>query len=167
VAEYQRAAQNSFREVADALVTVEKLKDVRVELEVSVQALTNSARLARLRYDTGLANYLEILIADQQLFDRSYCWPGRAEHSSAVWCNSTARWAADGNDLERSPLKWQHPSYWPFDGAAEIGGSIDNSERRPDLFTTRSHRAKEERRFQIFPVGLDCIDRDLANFSAG
>jgi multidrug efflux system outer membrane protein len=70
VAEYQRAAQNGFREVADALVTVEKLKDVRVELEVSVQALANSAKLARLRYDTGLANYLEILIADQQLFDQ-------------------------------------------------------------------------------------------------
>jgi multidrug efflux system outer membrane protein len=26
--------------------------------------------LSRLRYDTGLANYLEILIADQQLFDQ-------------------------------------------------------------------------------------------------
>ena len=70
VAEYQRAAQNGFREVADALVTIEKLKDVRAELEVSVQALANAARLSRLRYDTGLANYLEILIADQQLFDQ-------------------------------------------------------------------------------------------------
>jgi multidrug efflux system outer membrane protein len=70
VAEYQRAAQNGFREVADALVTVEKLRDVRAELEASVQALANAARLSRLRYDTGLANYLEILIADQQLFDQ-------------------------------------------------------------------------------------------------
>ena len=70
VAEYERAAQNGFREVADALVTVEKLKDVRAELEISVQALSNAARLSRLRYDTGLANYLEILIADQQLFDQ-------------------------------------------------------------------------------------------------
>ena len=33
VAQYQRAAQNGFREVADALVTIEKLRDVRVELE--------------------------------------------------------------------------------------------------------------------------------------
>ena len=40
------------------------------ELEISVQALANAARLSRLRYDTGLANYLEILIADQQLFDQ-------------------------------------------------------------------------------------------------
>ena len=70
VAEYQRAAQNGFREVADALVTVEKLRDVRAELEASVEALANAARLSRLRYDTGLANYLEILIADQQLFDQ-------------------------------------------------------------------------------------------------
>ena len=70
VAEYQRTAQNGFREVADALVTIEKLKDVRVELETSVQALTNAARLSRLRYDVGFANYLEILIADQQLFDQ-------------------------------------------------------------------------------------------------
>ena len=43
VAEYERAAQNGFREVADALVTIEKLKDVRVELEISVQALANAA----------------------------------------------------------------------------------------------------------------------------
>jgi multidrug efflux system outer membrane protein len=70
LAQYQRAAQNGFREVADALVSVEKLKDVRAELERSVQALGNAARLSRLRYDTGLANYLEILIADQQLFDQ-------------------------------------------------------------------------------------------------
>jgi multidrug efflux system outer membrane protein len=70
LAQYQRAAQNGFREVADALVSVEKLKDVRAELEISVQSLGNAARLSRLRYDTGLANYLEILIADQQLFDQ-------------------------------------------------------------------------------------------------
>jgi multidrug efflux system outer membrane protein len=70
VAEYQRSAQNGFREVADALVTIEKLKEVRVEQEAGVSALRDSARLSRLRYDTGLANYLEILVADQQLFDQ-------------------------------------------------------------------------------------------------
>jgi multidrug efflux system outer membrane protein len=70
LAQYEKAAQNGFREVADSLVNIEKLKDVRVELEISVQALANAARLSRLRYDTGLANYLEILIADQQLFDQ-------------------------------------------------------------------------------------------------
>ena len=69
LAQYEKAAQNGFREVADALVTIEKLKDVRAEQEQNVAALRDAAELSRLRYDTGLANYLEILIADQQLFD--------------------------------------------------------------------------------------------------
>jgi len=70
LAQYEKAAQNSLREVADALVAIEKFKDARVELEESVRALRDASRLSRLRYDTGLANYLEILIADQQLFDQ-------------------------------------------------------------------------------------------------
>lgn len=69
LAQYEKAAQNGFREVADALVTIEKLKDIRIEQEESVKALQDAARLSRLRYDAGLANYLDILIADQQLFD--------------------------------------------------------------------------------------------------
>lgn len=70
LAQYEKAAQNGFREVADALVAIEKLRDIRVELEESVRALQDAARLSRQRYDIGLANYLEVLIADQQLFDQ-------------------------------------------------------------------------------------------------
>jgi multidrug efflux system outer membrane protein len=69
LAQYEKAAQNGFREVADAIVTIDKLKDARVELEAQVAALQNSGRLSRLRYDNGLSNYLEVLIADQDLFD--------------------------------------------------------------------------------------------------
>jgi len=70
LAQYEKAAQNGFREVADALVSIDKFKSVRLELEQSVIALQDAARLSRIRYDTGLANYLEVLIADQQLFDQ-------------------------------------------------------------------------------------------------
>ena len=69
LAQFEKAAQNGFREVADALVIIDKLKDVRVEQEAQVAALQNSSRLSRRRYDVGLSNYLEILVADQQLFD--------------------------------------------------------------------------------------------------
>ncbi|MGE5820766.1 MAG: efflux transporter outer membrane subunit [Deltaproteobacteria bacterium] len=69
LAQYEKAAQNGFREVADALVTIDKLKDMRVEEEAQVTALQNSSDLSRQRYDAGYANYLEILTADQQLFD--------------------------------------------------------------------------------------------------
>ena len=69
LAQYEKAAQNGFREVADALVTIEKLRDERAEKEAQVTALQNSSNLSRLRYDAGFSNYLEVLIADQQLFD--------------------------------------------------------------------------------------------------
>jgi outer membrane protein, multidrug efflux system len=69
-AQYQKAALNSYREVANALVTVRKLGEARLELQKAVDALTDASALARSRYDAGLANYLEILNADQQLFDQ-------------------------------------------------------------------------------------------------
>jgi outer membrane protein, multidrug efflux system len=68
VAEYQKAALNGYREVANALVTIQKLALVRVELEGAVTVLQDAADLSRSRYDSGLASYLEILIADQALF---------------------------------------------------------------------------------------------------
>jgi multidrug efflux system outer membrane protein len=70
LAQYEKATQNGFREVADAFVAIEKLKEVRVEQEESVRALQDAALLSRQRYDVGLSNYLEVLIADQQLFDQ-------------------------------------------------------------------------------------------------
>jgi multidrug efflux system outer membrane protein len=68
LASYRGAALSAYRETADALVTIDTLADVRVAQEESVLALRDAAVLSRSRYDTGLSNYLEILIADQQLF---------------------------------------------------------------------------------------------------
>jgi len=70
LAEYQRAALNGYREVADALVTIQKLADVRVQREAGVTVLQDASDLARSRYDSGLATYLEILTADQDLFQQ-------------------------------------------------------------------------------------------------
>jgi multidrug efflux system outer membrane protein len=68
--QYQNAALNSYREVANALVAVKMLGEQRITLETGVAALQDSAMLSRLRYDAGLATYLEILNADQQLLDQ-------------------------------------------------------------------------------------------------
>ena len=68
--QYQNAALNSYREVANALVAVEMLGEQRMTLETGVAALQDSAMLSRLRYNAGLATYLEILNADQQLLDQ-------------------------------------------------------------------------------------------------
>ncbi len=67
---YQRAALNAYREVADAIVTIQKLAQVRVAREAGVAVLEDAADLARSRYDSGLASYIEILTADQDLFQQ-------------------------------------------------------------------------------------------------
>ena len=68
VAEYQRSALNAYREVANSLVTIQKLAEVRGHQQTGVTALQDASDLARLRYDSGLASYLEILTADERLF---------------------------------------------------------------------------------------------------
>ena len=70
LAQYQKAALNGYREVADALVTIQKLATVRVERQTGVTVLTDAADLARSRYDSGLASYIEILTADEDLFQQ-------------------------------------------------------------------------------------------------
>jgi outer membrane protein, multidrug efflux system len=67
-AEYQKAALNAYREVADALIRIQKLAEARAQRELGVAALEDASTLARSRYESGLASYLEILTADQQLF---------------------------------------------------------------------------------------------------
>jgi multidrug efflux system outer membrane protein len=70
LAQYQRAALNSYREVADALVSIEKYGVQRAAFETGVEALRDATQLSRSRYDAGLSSYLEVLIADQQLFQQ-------------------------------------------------------------------------------------------------
>jgi multidrug efflux system outer membrane protein len=68
--QYQKAALNAYREVANALAGIRTLGVARATLQIGVKALQDAATLSRLRYDAGLASYLEILNADQDLFDQ-------------------------------------------------------------------------------------------------
>jgi multidrug efflux system outer membrane protein len=70
LAEYQKAALNAYREVANSLIVIQKLAEIRAQREVGVEALRDAADLARTRYDSGLASYLEILTTDQELFEQ-------------------------------------------------------------------------------------------------
>src|SRR5262245_16737545 len=69
LAEYQKSALNGYREVANSLLDIQKLAQMRVERQASVTALLDASDLARSRYDSGLASYLEILTADERLFE--------------------------------------------------------------------------------------------------
>jgi multidrug efflux system outer membrane protein len=68
VIQYQQSALNAYREVADALVTAQKLAEIRAHQEGGVFALRDAGELSRLRYEQGLSTYLEVLFADQELF---------------------------------------------------------------------------------------------------
>jgi multidrug efflux system outer membrane protein len=70
IAGYKKAALNGYREVSDALVTIQKLRDIRAQREIGVGVLQDASDLARSRYESGLASYIEILTADQDLFEQ-------------------------------------------------------------------------------------------------
>jgi len=68
VAQYERSIQQAFRDVADALAGRATFgEQVRAQAGV-VEAETARLRLARLRYDNGVASYLDLLDAQRSLY---------------------------------------------------------------------------------------------------
>jgi outer membrane protein, multidrug efflux system len=65
---YQQTALNAFAEVADALVTRQKLAEQRREEEHAVEAFREAVRIASQRYAAGESGYYEVLLAQQSLF---------------------------------------------------------------------------------------------------
>lgn len=68
VAGYERAIQNAFREVSDRLARRKWLVERLASQQREVAAERERAELARLRYENGVANYLEVLDALRGLF---------------------------------------------------------------------------------------------------
>ncbi len=68
VAQYERVVQRAFREVADALAERHWLAEQVQAQRATLAAQTERTRLARLRYDTGAAPYLEVLDAERDRF---------------------------------------------------------------------------------------------------
>lgn len=67
-AEYYQSILVALQDVSNVLTSQQKLRDIRAARERQVKALQESVRLSLLRYDQGLANYYEVLEAQQQLF---------------------------------------------------------------------------------------------------
>jgi NodT family efflux transporter outer membrane factor (OMF) lipoprotein len=68
VAQYERAIQQAFREVADALAGRATYGEQVRAVGAVVEAESVRFRLARLRYDSGVASYLDLLDAQRALF---------------------------------------------------------------------------------------------------
>lgn len=68
VATYERTVQIAFREVSDALSDRKFLAEQIVAQQRAVNAQQAITRLARLRYNNGVAQFLEVLDAERNLF---------------------------------------------------------------------------------------------------
>jgi multidrug efflux system outer membrane protein len=65
---YQRAIYTGLREVSDALVGYDRTREQRSQQDRLVQALTESARLSKLRYQGGMDSYFQVLDSERNLF---------------------------------------------------------------------------------------------------
>jgi multidrug efflux system outer membrane protein len=68
VANYERTIQTAFQEVADALAGRRFLAEQVGAQERDTEAQRQIAALARTRYEEGVANYLQVLDAERNLF---------------------------------------------------------------------------------------------------
>lgn len=68
IADYEKTIQTAFREVADALVA-RALLDQQIDAQRTTQeAQADRLRLAELRYQNGVASFIEVLDAQRELF---------------------------------------------------------------------------------------------------
>jgi NodT family efflux transporter outer membrane factor (OMF) lipoprotein len=68
IAQYERAIQQAFREVADSLVARSTLVEQEQAQQALVQAEASRAELAETRHRNGAASYLEVLDAHRSLY---------------------------------------------------------------------------------------------------
>lgn len=67
LADYRRAVETAFKEVADALTNAQQTAAAVADIVIKVDAARNALRLSRLRYDAGYGPYLDVLDAQRTL----------------------------------------------------------------------------------------------------
>jgi multidrug efflux system outer membrane protein len=66
---YESTVINAFKDVEDALITIETLKEEIIAQEKRMLAAANAEMLSQERYDKGVTSYLEVLESQRQSFD--------------------------------------------------------------------------------------------------
>ena len=68
LAQYENAIQSTFRDVSDALIQYQKVREIRAQRESLVTSLQDRKRLAYMRFRGGVDTMLNALNSDQDLF---------------------------------------------------------------------------------------------------
>ncbi|MFL6733886.1 MAG: TolC family protein, partial [Sphingomicrobium sp.] len=69
LANYELTIQNAFRDVDDSLANVRHTSESEQTLDRRVRALVEGLRLAKLRYENGYSDYLDVLDTERGLFN--------------------------------------------------------------------------------------------------
>jgi multidrug efflux system outer membrane protein len=69
VLEYTKTLQQAFVDVSNSLVSIEKTAQAREEQQVFTATLEEQKALAKMRYEGGVAAYLEVLDSERECFD--------------------------------------------------------------------------------------------------
>jgi len=100
VAQYEKAIQTAFREVADALAGRATLGAQLAAQQAQVDAETDRFRLADLRYRNGVSSYLEVLDSQRSLF---LLQQALAQVRLAYWQNQVTLYKALGGGAAVPP----------------------------------------------------------------
>jgi multidrug efflux system outer membrane protein len=65
---YQQTIQGAFRDVSDSLVAYRRTQEFRQQQEFLVASAQDAARLSHMRYNGGVASYLEVLTNETNYF---------------------------------------------------------------------------------------------------
>lgn len=106
---YQKAIQEAFREVNDALINQDRTREQLHAQRRQVEALRQYAATAHLRYDNGYTSYIEVLDAERSLFNvqLQYTQTQQAEFQAMInlylamgggWVNEADQLASTAND---------------------------------------------------------------------
>ncbi|WP_434665061.1 efflux transporter outer membrane subunit [Paraburkholderia sp. A3BS-1L] len=106
VAQYEKSIQSAFRDVADALSAREWLADQVQSARATLDAQTERARLARLRYDSGATPFLEVLDAQRDLLDAQQAL---VQTRRALLSSRVTLYAALGGNVEHEARAGQPP----------------------------------------------------------
>jgi multidrug efflux system outer membrane protein len=68
VLSYQQTIQGAFRDVSDSLVAYRRTQEFRQQQEYLVASAEDAARLSHMRYNGGVASYLEVLTNETNYF---------------------------------------------------------------------------------------------------
>jgi len=65
---YQQTIQQAFRDVSDSLVAYRKNREYREQQELLTESTRGADELSKIRYQGGIASYLEVLTSETNYF---------------------------------------------------------------------------------------------------